>query len=69
MTSSSKNLADWKPLESSFLPALISIIARDIILTLAEFAVDFGPNYVDPSDGIKVIDKVKTRWVQQFMAV
>ncbi|TDH71270.1 hypothetical protein CCR75_008992 [Bremia lactucae] len=50
-----------------FSPALISIIARDIILSSAEFAVDFGLNYVDPSDGIKVIGKIKTRWVKQFM--
>ena len=27
----------------------------------------FGPTYVDPAGDIKVIEKIKTRWVQQFM--
>ena len=46
-----------------FSTALLSIIARDIILTSTKFGVKFGPTYVDPADDIKV----KTRWVQQFM--
>ena len=47
--------------------AILAIIARDIILTSTKFAVKFGPTYFDPAEDIKVIDKIKTRWVKQFM--
>ena len=50
-----------------FSTALLAIIARDIILAPTKFAVKFGPTYVDPADDIKVIDKIKTHWVQTFM--
>ena len=50
-----------------FSTALLVINARDIIPTSTKFAVKFGPTYVDPADEIKVIGKIKTRWVQQFM--
>ena len=49
-----------------FSRALLAIIVRDIILTSTEFIVKFGPTYVDPAYDIKVIDKIKTRWVLQF---
>ena len=42
-------------------------MARGIILTPTKFAVKFGFTYVDSADDIKVIDKIKTRCVQQFM--
>ena len=57
----------YKATGVKFSTALLAIIARDIILTSTKFAVKFGLTYADPADDIKVIDKNKTRWVQQFM--
>ena len=54
----------YKATGVKFSAALLAIIARDIIFTSTKFAVKFGPTYIDPVNDIKVIDKIKTRWVQ-----
>ena len=47
-----------------FSPGLLIVVARDIITTNPGI---FNATYVDPWDQKCIIDKIKTRWIQQFM--
>ena len=46
-----------------FSPALCGQLAR----TVMNDAPLYNPNFIDPFDDKPIVDKIKTRWVQQFM--
>ena len=44
-------------------PVLIGTLSR----TVMKYALLYNSNFIDPFNDKPIVDKIKTRWVQQFM--